>query len=155
MRQVPVRFYAAVSEVESVGWSWVDEQLGDAPTYWVSTGGSDHPHPRPVWGVWHDDVLWLSVGSPTLRAAIAAGASVTVHVGSGEAPVIVEGDASTDAVDQSAAIAAYDAKYTWAYDVAEYGALVRIVPATVLAWQSSGFAGRDGFQRVGKWVADG
>ena len=155
MRAVPVRFYTQVSELEPVAWSWVDEQLRQAPTYWVSAGGGSHPHPRPVWGVWHEEALWLSVGSPALRAAIAAGAPLTIHLDSGTAPVIVEGRAVVSDVDQSGPIAAYDVKYTWEYDAAEYGALVQVAPATVLAWHTRGYAGRESFQSVGKWVADG
>jgi len=68
--------------------------------------------------------------------------------------VIVEGVAEAGAGDQSAPISAYDTKYEWEYDVGEYGALVRIEPTTVLAWQTAGYAGRESFQRVGKWVAD-
>ena len=154
MRAEPVRFYAQVSELPSLAWSWVDERLRLAPTYWVSTDGDGHPHPRPVWGVWHDAALWLSVGSPALRAAITAGEAVTVHLDSGTEPVIVEGVAEAGAGDQSAPISAYDTKYEWEYDVGEYGALVRIEPTTVLAWQTAGYAGRESFQRVGKWVAD-
>ena len=89
-----------------------------------------------------------------MRAAIAAGAAVTVHLDSGTEPVIVEGHVVAGDLDQAEPIAAYDAKYEWEYDVAEYGALVRIEPTTVLAWQTAGYAGRESFQRVGKWVAD-
>ena len=104
--------------------------------------------------MWQDEALWLSVGSPPLRAAIAANAPVTVHLDSGTEPVIVEGRAVASDIDQSGPIALYDVKYTWEYDAAVYGALVRIAPATVLAWRTRGYAGRDSFQSVGKWVAD-
>ena len=154
MRDVPVRFYTQVSQLDPVPWEWVDEQLREAPTYWVSAAGDGPPHPRPVWGVWHDDVLWLSVGSPVLRAAISSGAPLTVHLDSGTEPVIVEGRAVDSGGDQSGPIAAYDEKYDWTYDAEEYGALVCVAPGNVIAWRTAGFAGRASFQTVGKWVPD-
>ncbi|MCU1503027.1 MAG: pyridoxamine 5-phosphate oxidase [Ilumatobacteraceae bacterium] len=154
MRAVPVRLYTKVSSLEPVEWSWVVDQLRAAPVYWVSGDSGGHPHPRPVWGVWHDDALWLSIGSPQLRAASTAGAAMTVHLESGTEPIIVEGRIDIADHDQSAPIAVYDAKYKWTYDAAEYGPLLRMPPATIFAWQTTGFAGRDSFQAVGKWIDD-
>jgi hypothetical protein len=48
-------------------------------------------------------------------------------------------------------IAAYDEKYDWHYTASEYGPLVVVVAATVLAWRSAGWAGREGFQQTGRW----
>lgn len=152
MRAVPVRFYTQLSDLDPVPWEWVDEQLRDAPTYWVTAAGNEPPHPRPVWGVWHGGALWLSVGSPALRAAIASGSALAVHLDSGTEPVIVEGRAVDGDGDQSGPIAAYDEKYDWTYDADEYGALVHVAPDTVFAWRTAGFAGRESFQTVGKWV---
>jgi hypothetical protein len=155
MHAAPVRFYTHVSQVEPVSWAWVVEQLCAAPTYWVCADDGGPAHPRPVWGVWHDDALWLSIGSPRLRAAGRAGAAMTIHLDSGTDPVIVEGHADVTENDQSEPVTAYDTKYHWTYDAAEYGALVRVPPTTVFAWRTKGFAGRDSFQAAGKWVADG
>lgn len=154
MHAVPVRFYTQVSSLDPVEWSWVVDQLRAAPVYWVSVHGGRQPHPRPVWGVWHDDALWLSIGSPQLRAASATGAALTVHPESGIEPVIVEGHADPADRDQSPPIASYDAKYDWSYDLAEYGPLVRLPPTTIIAWRTTGFAGRDSFQAAGKWIED-
>jgi hypothetical protein len=36
-------------------WSWVEQQLTDAETYWVDVAGSGpRPHARPGVGVWLD-----------------------------------------------------------------------------------------------------
>jgi hypothetical protein len=83
--------YGQPSSAPRLDWSWVRTQLEDAGTYWVVARGSGHPHPRPVWGVWHADVLHLSVGSPIVASALEVDPRVTAHVGSGTDVVIVEG----------------------------------------------------------------
>lgn len=134
---------------EVVGW------LGAAGTYWVSSAGGGAPHPRPVWGVWVDDRLLLSLGSPVLRAALAADPHVVVHPDSGTEVVIVSGTAAPDASPAVVArfVEAYDAKYDWRYDADTYGPPTVVEPREILAWQAAGPAGRDGFRRSGKWVA--
>jgi hypothetical protein len=130
-------------------WCWVDAQLTDAGTYWVSMDANRHPHPRPVWGVWADEVLYLSIGSPKLAAA-RRGTLTTVHLDSGTDVVIVEGVVGAKTGDP-ALVAAYDTKYTWTYDVEAYGPLTSIRPHVVLGWRSDGWAGRDGFTVTGRW----
>jgi hypothetical protein len=74
----------------------------------------------------------------------------TVHLDSGTDVVIVEGVVEAKTVDPGL-ISAYDAKYTWMYDVDAYGPLTSIRPRTVLAWRSAGWAGRDGFTATNRW----
>ena len=153
----PLRLYTAVSELERVPWSWVDDQLRAAPTYWVVAAAESPtaaPHPRPVWGVWTGEEVCVSVGSPPLRRAFAAGGAVTVHLDSGTDVVVVEGTVrpSVAPEDAARAVAAYDAKYDYSYDVGTYGPLACVDPATILAWRTAGWAGRDSFQSVGKWT---
>ncbi len=151
------RFYGAASDRPAVEWRWVHDQLETAGTYWVVGPTSGHPHPRPVWGIWADDRLHLSVGSPALSSGLTAGTPVTVHLDSGTDVVIVEGTRGNPADTRSAPalLAAYERKYDWHYDTAGYGPLVTIEPSKVLAWRSAGWAGRDGFQVAGCWVFDG
>ncbi len=148
----PLRLYREVSERPGVEWPWVDDQLRAAGTYWVAAPapGGARPHPRPVWGVWLDDHLHLSVGSPTLAGQLAPGTGVAVHLDSGTDVVIVEGDVVGPSGGPDA-VAAYDTKYDWSYDVAAYGAFTLIRPATVLAWRAGGWAGRDSFQTTSRW----
>jgi hypothetical protein len=155
-RQEHLRLYGARSDRTPLGWSWVDEQLAAAGTYWVvaSTRGHQHPHPRPVWGVWHRDRLHLSLGSPTLRRAIAEEAAVTVHLDSGTDVVVVEGLARGDVGTTSELVQVYDQKYDWQYDASQYGDLIMVEPTRVLAWRTTGWAGRDSFQTTGCWVFD-
>jgi hypothetical protein len=148
MRETLVQYGQPSSEAE-LEWAWVDTQLTEAGTYWVSTGADRQPHPRPVWGVWVEEVLHLSIGSPMLAAA-PFGTPATVHLDSGTDVVVVEGSVEAKTVEP-AVVAAYNTKYTWAYDVDTYGPLTSIRPQVVLAWRSAGWAGRDGFTLTGRW----
>ncbi len=151
-------FYGAASDRPELDWSWVRDQLETAGTYWVVAPTSGHPHPRPVWGIWADERLHLSIGSPALLSGLADGAPVTVHLDSGTDVVIVEGHRARSPGPAAGAgaelLAAYDRKYDWHYDVATYGPLTSVEPAKILAWRSGGWAGRDGFQVDGCWTFD-
>ena len=152
METSPLRLYTRPSEHAALPWWWVDEQLRDAGTYWVVTPGGRYPHPRPVWGVWHDEQIHLSVGSPALVRDLRPGHGVTVHLDSGIDVVIVEGDVAEPTRDRRI-LDEYDAKYDYRYDADQYGALVTVRPTTILAWRTAGPAGRDSFQETGRWVS--
>jgi Pyridoxamine 5'-phosphate oxidase len=151
---MPLRFYGGETDAAPLEWGWVEQQLAEAGTYWVSTPSRGHPHPRPVWGVWVDRRLLLSLGTPALRRAIAGDPRVTVHLDSGTDVVIVEGRGSSadDPAVVAQFLAAYDDKYDWTYDVDQYPPPTLVEPDEVLAWRSGGWAGRDGFQQAGKWT---
>jgi len=142
--------YGEPSDLPQVEWSWVDAQLASAGTYWVVANGGGPPHPRPVWGVWWAEVLYLSIGSPVVRRLLAQHPDATVHLDSGVDVVVVEGVVDRFS-DDAQVISAYDEKYDWSYSVDEYGPLTRVVPITALAWRSAGWAGRDGFREAGRW----
>jgi hypothetical protein len=146
--------YGQVADLAALDWAVVEERLARAPTYWVTAASRAHPHSRPVWGVWLDDALHLSIGSPLLAGQLGADDRVTVHLDSGTEVVIVEGRTTRPAHGDGpdALIAAYDAKYDWHYSVEEYSPFTTVTPSTVMAWDSGGWAGRDGFQRGAKWV---
>jgi len=150
VRQAPIRLYGRESDKPALDWAWVDRQLGSAGTYWVVARTQGHPHPRPVWGVWRTDRLYLSIGTPATLRALARDPVVTVHLDSGTDVVIVEGRAAAS-VSEPEVIAAYDEKYDWTYDVAKYGPLSCIEPSAILAWRTSGWAGRGSFQETGRW----
>ena len=148
--RTPLRMYGQPTETDALAWSWVEDQLADADMYWVIGRGEGHPHPRPVWGVWHDGLLVVSLGSPVVNRELAADPTVTVHLESALDVVVVEGrfDGHTGS---EAVVTAYDRKYRWAYDLARYGPLAVIRPITVLAWRAAGDSGRDGFVGTGRW----
>jgi hypothetical protein len=145
--------YGRSSDAAALEWVWVDGRLRAAGTYWVvvpTATVTDHPHPRPVWGVWTGDAVHLSVGSPRLAAGLGAGSTATIHLDDGTDVVIVDGVVSGPTTE-GAVLAAYDAKYGWMYSVDEYGPLTTVAAAKVMAWRAAGWAGRDGFQAAGRW----
>lgn len=119
----------------------LDRRLGHQPPS-SSTG---------VGGVWVDDQLHLSIGSPTDSRELDNGRLLTIHLDSSNDVVIIEGSVRgpTDDPDLSQL---YAAKYDWNYRVAEYGPLTTVVPSKAIAWRTAGWAGRDGFQQSGAWT---
>ena len=76
-------------------WSFVEERMAKAANYWVSTTRPDGaPHVRPVDGVWLEGVLCFG-GSPETRWVrnLQRNPAITVHIGSEEEVVILEGTA--------------------------------------------------------------
>ncbi len=142
--------YGDVQDLPALEWTNVEERLATAPLYWVVAASAGWPHPRPVWGVWHRSQLHLSLGSPALRRSIDADGRVSVHLESATDVVVVEGHA-VPSEDAASAVASYDAKYEYAYDVERYGLLVSVAPLRVLAWTAGGYAGRQGFLSAGAW----
>jgi hypothetical protein len=155
-RERVLRLYGAPSDQDPLAWSWVEKQLEAAGIYWLVACTPGHPHPRPVWGLWHGQRLHLSVGSPTLMRAVGQDPSVTVHLDSGTDVVLLEGTAIPTARGgtPSLVIEAYNAKYDWEYQVAQYGELIVVQPLRVLAWRTAGWAGRESFQATGCWDFD-
>jgi len=143
--------YGARAEVGGLGWNWVEDQLVNAGAYWIVTPSSEHPHPRPVWGIWNRNELFLSIGSPRLKADTEADVPVTIHLASITDVVIVEGRTAGVTTDGQM-LDSYNTKYDWSYAVDEYGPLTIIEPTKVIAWQSRGWAGRDGFAATGRWT---
>lgn len=144
------RFYGQPSDHDRLEWSWVERQLLSTGISWAVASSDGQPHPRPVWGVWQDAQLYLSIGTPSIRRALAVDPRVTVHLESGTDVVILEGRVDGPCADD-AVFASYDQKYDWTYDIAEYGPLTTISPLTILAWQAAGWAGRESFHRSGRW----
>ena len=142
--------YGQLTDLPLLEWAWVEQRLLAAPLYWVVAVSTGWPHPRPVWGVWHASLLCLSVGSPVLRSSIDADGRVSVHLESATDVVVVEGRA-VPSEDLASAVASYDKKYDYAYDVARYGPLLSVAPTRILAWTTAGDAGRDGFRSAGAW----
>lgn len=146
----PLRLYGRVNDCHPPEWAWVDRELERAGTYWIGSRGHRHPHLRPVWGVWNDRTLFLSIGSPTIARELEEDPTITVHLESGTDVVIVEGHASGTCVEPRI-LERYDAKYDWNYTIDEYGPLTLVVPSVVIAWRSADWAGRGGFRSAGRF----
>ena len=142
--------YGAHAEVGDLPWEWVEDQLVNAGAYWIVTPSTEHPHPRPVWGIWSLDKLCLSIGSPRLKADAQADGPVTVHLGSINDVVIVEGRTAGSSSDDRL-LEDYNTKYDWNYEVGEYGPFTIVEPTKVIAWRTAGWAGREGFRATGRW----
>jgi hypothetical protein len=142
--------WGSPSDVGLLDWTWVADQLTATGTYWVVPQSSGRPHPRPVWGIWDDGVLCLSIGSPMVARDLAATQDVTVHLGSDLDVVVVEGIVSGTTGDL-ARVSSYNTKYDWNYAVDEYGEFTIVTPNRILAWRTEGWAGRDGIKQAGRW----
>jgi hypothetical protein len=147
-----LRMYGQASEHPPLEWEWVVAQLESAPTYWVIARTDGFPHPRPVWGLWLGDELHLSIGSPVIRNALSTDQRVTIHLDSGTDVVVVEGRVVPASSTEQAVLAAYDAKYDWQYEEAQYGPISRVAPQSVMAWRAGGWAGRESFRETGSWT---
>ena len=124
-------------------WSWVEEQLTAARSFWICTTRDDgRPHAMPVWGLWlADRLLWST--DPTSRKArnFLARPDIVVHLDSGDDVVVLEGRAEAvdrDVVDRFCD--GYDDKYAARPDPTNPGhGLYQLRPERVLAWRESDF----------------
>ena len=76
-------------------WSWAEERLARAETYWIATTRSGgRPHLMPVWAAWHAGRLWFEGGATTRRARnLEQNPAVSVGIElPGDGAVVVEGD---------------------------------------------------------------
>ncbi|MDI3424221.1 pyridoxamine 5'-phosphate oxidase family protein [Streptomyces luteolus] len=134
---------------ELLPWAAAVERLIEARTYWIaSTRPDGRPHTRPVWGVWLEDGFWFSTGS-LARTNLPGNPEITVHLDTGDRPLIVEGTAQqvTDATDLARFVAAYNPKYDWDVAVSDDGQVVdgsgaagpafRVRPRVVLGWETN------------------
>ena len=145
-----LHLYGKPSDLDPVEWDWVRGQLEAAGSYWLATPTSRHPHIRPVWGVWSDDQLHLSIGSPTLAASCRPGTPATVHLDSTTDVVIVEATVMGP-TEASSLLETYNRKYDWDYTIEGYGPLTTLAPSKAMTWRSAGWAGRGGFRQSGRW----
>jgi hypothetical protein len=127
----------------TVPWSWVEQQLTGARSYWICTTRDDgRPHAMPVWAVWVADALLFSTDPSSLKGRnLAARPDIVVHLDSGDDVVVLEGRVSPMASSRLPAfVDAYDAKYGHRVDTdnVDYG-LYELAPDRVLAWREADF----------------
>ena len=140
-------------EEKQLPWSWAERQLVRARNYWVATAGAEGvPHTRPVWGVWADGELALSVGGGRMTANLSQrGADVTVHLESGDRVVLLEGSATPMVPPTEAFLAAYNEKYEWDLTADSSGAFV-FRPRVGYGWISDPDDRGETFQNSGtRW----
>jgi general stress protein 26 len=128
-----------------IAWDWVDQQMVKSRNYWISSTRPDgRPHAAPVWGVWHDGVLYFSTGRSAVKARnLMANPTVVVHLESGDDSVILEG--TVEEVKDKALLTrvadVYGAKYPpFKPDPSDPGGLwYALRPKLALAWQERDF----------------
>lgn len=116
-------------------WSWAVERLVAERNYWVATvTGSGLPHVRPVWGVYFEDSVHLSIGAAGFRKGESS-RQVSIHVDSGVDVVIIDGVAEqiTDAATRRRAAAVFNPKYEMAAgaDFVNF----RVTPRVAWGWR--------------------
>jgi Pyridoxamine 5'-phosphate oxidase len=153
-RSAPLTMWGRPSDATALPWSRARDRLRESPIYWLTTTNEDRsPHATPVWGVWLDDRLLLTVGSPVQLRNVRQRPQVNVHLESGSDVVVVEGEAEIGDAESGwgSFLARYNLKYDWDYSIESLGPPVVIRPRAVLAWEGKGEAARDGFGAAGKW----
>lgn len=147
--------YGPQEDLEGVlAWSWADERLSEARTYWVATTTeAAAPHVAPVWGTWVDGALWFGTSPASAKGRhLDRDPRVVVNLDSGEEVVIVHGAAERVLVaeldvDLRARI---DEGYAGKYVDQETGeplpltqgpagSIYRITPSKVLGWLEHDF----------------
>ena len=144
---------------ERLPWSWAVERLEAERNYWLVTVRRDgFPQARPVWGVWTDLGLLVSVGHGGLqRSSIADGtpaAPISVHLDDADDVVILEGVIDRisgehapitfpiDGALHRAAIERYNAKYDWDFDPDTDGSRLNFLvrPHVAYGWHATATA---------------
>lgn len=145
MKSRPIRMWGDEKDAPPIAWTEVETRLRDAIVYWLVTVAGA----RPVWGIWHDDRLVLSIGSRVLWRGLRAAPAASVHLEDGHDVVIVEG--TTSNVTDTAALAPfcdiYNPKYNWDFTPTTTGGIVALRPDVVLAWRTGAYtdAKKDSF----------
>jgi len=128
---------------ESAGllsWEDVVTWMGQSKNYWISTTRPDgHPHARPIWGIFLENILYVGGGSTTRSFKnLHADPRIVAHTESGSQTVIIEGMArlfdDQDLADELST--AYEKKYNQPHPPPFYG----IIPAKVFAWTIDDYA---------------
>jgi len=112
--------YGIVGEKEGRGllpWSWAEERLSGAHTYWLATTRPDgRPHVMPVWGLWWHGAFYFSTGENTVKAQnLAANPHCVVCPARGDEAVILEGTVELLPASPRLQVLweAYQKKYAW------------------------------------------
>lgn len=95
-------------------WSWVDDRLRKAWTYWVATTRSDgRPHVMPVWAVWSGEAVYFGTDRSSQKARnLASRPAISVQVEKNDEAIVLEGIArEAPASSLSEIDALYLAKY--------------------------------------------
>jgi hypothetical protein len=158
MKESTPRFYGNPATGAALPWEWARQRLEAATTYWLTSVGSDYePHTRPVWGVWVEDRLLLTVGSPIHWRNVRAHPRVEVHLESSREVVVVKGTAQAgiDDATRRQLVALYNPKYDWELVDRYAEAVIAVQPTAVFAWTAEVGDDPESFPaQSAKWVFD-
>jgi hypothetical protein len=135
----PIRMWGAEKDAPPSPWVDVERRLRAAITYWLVVDGAVS---RPVWGTWHEDELWLSVGSTSLWKGLGSSPTVSVHLDDGHDVVIVEGTHRVvdEPEEKGPFVGPYNEKYRWDFTPEDtMGPIVVVEPRVVLAWKAGSY----------------
>jgi hypothetical protein len=139
--EAPLTLWGTAQETAArLPWSWALERIQATEDYWLVTTGPRGPAPRPVWGLWIDEHLLLSVGSTTHWRNLETSDRVAVHLGDTHEVIVIEGTArrETDEHALSSMVEPYNQKYNWNWKPDEpYGPFLAVYPNVVLAWTAA------------------
>ena len=132
--RMPIRMWGDEKDCAPIEWPEVEPRLRDSIVYWLATDAGA----RPVWGIWHDDRLLLSIGSHVLWRGLRTTPKASVHLEDGHDVVIVEGAATrmTDDAELARFCEVYNPKYDWDFTPATAGGVAELRPTVVLAWRA-------------------
>jgi general stress protein 26 len=139
---MPAGYTPKGAKTKFLPWSFAEERLAKSHNYWIcSTRPDGRPHSIPVWGVWVAGAFHFSTDPDSQKARnLKANPAISVHVESGNEPVILEGQVEASKLDKNLD-AAYHAKYKMHLrDMPGPMAIFRLRPNTVLAWREKDFS---------------
>jgi len=138
---MPIGYSASGAKMKFVPWSFAEQRLTRSHNYWIcSTRPDGRPHSAPVWGVWLDGAFYFSTDPDSHKGRnLKANPAISVHVDSGDEPVILEGRVEVVKLDRKID-AAYHRKYKMHLkDMPPPVTVYRLRPVTVLAWREKTF----------------
>lgn len=139
---MPAGYGVSATADGALEFSWAEQQLAGARSYWVCTTGDDgRPHAMPVWALWIDDSVVFSTDPESRKARnLARRPDAVIHLDSGDDVVIVEGRVERVAGDAlpERFVDNYESKYGYRMDVSNPDfAFYRLRPSRILAWRES------------------
>lgn len=138
---MPAAYTPSGSKMKHVPWTFAEDRLEKSHNYWIcSTRQDGRPHSIPVWGIWLNGAFYFSTDPDSRKARnLKANPAISVHVESGDEPVILEGRIETVKLDKKLD-AAYHAKYKMhLIGMPMPMVIFRLRPKTVLAWREKDF----------------
>ena len=138
------------SGAKRLPWSAAEARLAAARGYWVCTTRADgRAHAMPVWGLWLDGALWFGTARASVKGRnLARSPEVTVHLGSVDEVVLLEGQAA-EQHELDDFLAAYEAKYGLRPPLDDGTVVYAVRPRTALTWLEADYT-----STVVRWVFD-